>query len=163
MSRKYVIAKNVMAEYDTYIIEQKIKQEDHEEVDILNFKDWLEYKLIQEKVTKAKTASPSSLVEKRKFLDFVYLTQDEYNLLIKDYGDKYIKQTILRLNDYIGSKGDKYKSHYYVILTWLRNSGIKKLTPKTYTPVAPKQAQTEEERKKSQEMLQKARNLLVGK
>lgn len=104
MSRKYVIAKNVMAEYDTYVIEQKIKQEHHEEVDILNFKDWLDYKLVQEKVTKAKTITQSAPIEKRKFLDFVYLTQDEYTLLITDYGEKIIKSTILRLNDYIGSK-----------------------------------------------------------
>lgn len=85
MSRKYVIAKNVIAEYDRYVIEQKIKQESHEEADILNFKDWLEYKLIQEQVTQNKAVSQTTSVEKRKFLDFVYLTQDEYNMLIKDY------------------------------------------------------------------------------
>ena len=161
MSRKYIIAKNVMAEYDTYVIEQKIKQEDHEEVDILNFKDRLEYKLIQEKVTKTKTTSQSPSVEKRKFLDFVYLTQDEYTILIKEYGDKHIKNVMVRLNDYIGSKGDKYKSHYYVILTWLRNSGIKKLTPKEHVSVAQYKPQTQEEKKKTQEVLQKARNLLI--
>lgn len=105
MSKKYVIAKNVMAEYDAYVFEQKVKKEQYGEVDILPFKDWLEYKLIQDKLAREATSpKASSQVEKRKFLDFVYLAQEEYVTLVNDYGEKTIKHTIQRLNDYIGSK-----------------------------------------------------------
>lgn len=105
MSKKYIIAKNVIAEYDAYVFEQKVKKEQYGEVDILSFKDRLEYKLIQDKISRDVSKKPvSSLSEKKKFLDFVYLSRDEYDTLVKDYGDKIIKSTILRLNDYIGSK-----------------------------------------------------------
>ena len=163
MSKKYIIAKNVIAEYDAYVFEQKVKKEQYGEVDMLNFKDRLEYKLIQDKVSRdviKKAVAPVS--EKKKFLDFVYLSRDEYDTLAKDYGDKTIKSTILRLNDYIGSKWDKYKSHYYVILTWLRNSGTKKLSPKEHTSPVLEKPQTEEDKKRAQEILQKARNVLTS-
>ena len=163
MSKKYIIAKNVIAEYDAYVFEQKVKKEQYGEVDMLNFKDRLEYKLIQDKIlhdTTKKVSNPVS--EKKKFLDFVYLSRDEYDTLAKDYGDKTIKSTILRLNDYIGSKWDKYRSHYYVILTWLRNSGTKKLSTKEHVSMTPDKPQTEDERKRAQEILQKARNVLTS-
>jgi len=62
---------------------------------------------------------------KKIYLDFVKLTDDEYTRLINEYGEITIKEMIEHLNYYIGSKGDKYKSHYYTILTWLRRDGKK--------------------------------------
>ena len=58
--------------------------------------------------------------EKKKFLDFVLLTTKEYEKLIETLGRESTDDFINRLNDYIGSKGKKYKSHYYTILTWSR-------------------------------------------
>lgn len=54
--------------------------------------------------------------KKDKYLDFVYLTKDEYSKLKVQFPD--IDKRIQRLNDYIGSTGRKYKSHYHTILSW---------------------------------------------
>jgi len=51
--------------------------------------------------------------------DFVKLTENEYQKLIDKLGQSITEQYIERLNLYIGSKGDKYKSHYYTILNWV--------------------------------------------
>ena len=55
---------------------------------------------------------------KKKYLEFVMLTEEEYQKLIKTFGQKNTDDYIKRLNDYIGSKGKKYKSHYHTILVW---------------------------------------------
>lgn len=53
-----------------------------------------------------------------KFLDFIYLSDNEYKNLdkiLKAERDVYIQ----KINNYIGSVGtDKYKNHYYTILKW---------------------------------------------
>jgi len=56
---------------------------------------------------------------KARHLDFVFLTPDEYSKLKADLNGK-AEEMIARLNDYIGSKGVKYKSHYHTILNWWR-------------------------------------------
>lgn len=58
---------------------------------------------------------------KKKFLDFVKLTDDEYSKLIKEFWQQWADEKIKHLNNYIGSKWDKYKSHYFTILSWSRN------------------------------------------
>lgn len=69
--------------------------------------------------------------KKEKFLEFVYLTNEEYNKLIDTYGERATKEQIRNLNNYIWQKGkDKYKSHYYTILTWNRKAWIKELPKK---------------------------------
>ena len=59
-------------------------------------------------------------VQKIKFLDSVYLAEEEHQKLIELYGEKNTKEYIETLNDYIESKGKKYKSHYHTILAWHR-------------------------------------------
>lgn len=56
--------------------------------------------------------------EKKLFLEFVYLTDDEHKKLLEKFGEEGIKDRIEKLNNYIGSKGAKYKSHYHTILNW---------------------------------------------
>jgi hypothetical protein len=56
--------------------------------------------------------------DKQLFLEFVYLTDDEYGKLLDKFGEQGVKDRIEKLNNYIGSKGTKYKSHYHTILTW---------------------------------------------
>jgi hypothetical protein len=64
---------------------------------------------------------------KRKFLEFVFLTDEEYNKLIEQYGNRVITEQIENLNNYIWQNGkDKYKSHYYTLLNWLKKAWIKK-------------------------------------
>lgn len=66
--------------------------------------------------------------KKEKFLEFVYLTPQEYNKLIDAYWERAIKEQIENLNNYIWQKWkDKYKSHYYTILSWNKKAWIKEL------------------------------------
>ena len=69
--------------------------------------------------------------EKKKFLDFVYLTEEEHRKLIERFGEAEVQAKIEGLNTGIGSKGYKYKSHYFTILNWSRKD------PKPITPPAP--------------------------
>ena len=57
---------------------------------------------------------------KTLYCDFIYLTQVEYNKLVERWGEKETKEKIKYLNNAIGSKGYKYKSHYYTLLNWDR-------------------------------------------
>jgi len=67
------------------------------------------------------------------YLEYVYLTNTEYNKLIETYWKKVIDNEIENLNNYIWQKWgkDPYKSHYYTILNWLRKSWAKKLPTTT--------------------------------
>ena len=61
--------------------------------------------------------------EKNKHLDCVLLTKDEFSKLTESFGIEGTNQRIQNLNDYIMSKGVKYKSHYHTILNWERKNG----------------------------------------
>jgi hypothetical protein len=60
---------------------------------------------------------------KQKFCNGVFLTEEEHENLKKQFGDRGAKDRIENLDLYIGSKGDKYKSHYMTILSWERKNG----------------------------------------
>lgn len=69
--------------------------------------------------------------KKEKFMEFVYLTKQEYNKLIDTYWERVIKEQIENLNNYIWQKWkDKYKSHYYTILSWNKKAWIKQIPKK---------------------------------
>lgn len=55
---------------------------------------------------------------KDKYLEYVYLTIEENQKLIDKFGKTETKEYIERLNNYIGSTGKRYKSHYHTILNW---------------------------------------------
>ena len=55
---------------------------------------------------------------KEKHLEFVFLLKDEYLKLVNKFGQAGAEMWINKLNAYLGSKGDKYKSHYHTILNW---------------------------------------------
>lgn len=57
---------------------------------------------------------------KKLYLEFVKLTEEEHKKLIDKFGTTETNDFIERLNNYIGSKGTKYKSHYHTILNWNR-------------------------------------------
>lgn len=63
-------------------------------------------------------------INKQKFLDFILLEKKEHEKLINEYGPKITAEYMQRLNEYIGSKGNSYKSHYYTILSWIRKDNI---------------------------------------
>ena len=66
--------------------------------------------------------------EKTKYKDFVSLTQIEFEKLVEQYDKVIIDTYIDKLNNYIGSKGTKYKSHYFTLLNWLKRDNIKTTT-----------------------------------
>ena len=69
------------------------------------------------KISKVKISKVKE--SKDKYLDFVFLTKDEYNKLIDRFGKNQTDGMMEILNNYIGSKGDKYKSHYYAMVGWV--------------------------------------------
>jgi len=74
----------------------------------------------QENLIKQKNTTPL----KNIYYEFVKLTAVEYWQLL-DYFQKnesLLKQKLKALAEYIGSKGDKYKSHYHTILMWERKN-----------------------------------------
>lgn len=54
-------------------------------------------------------------------LENVKLTEEEKNKLLEKYWEGKTNEYIEKLSLYIWAKWDKYKSHYAVILTWMRN------------------------------------------
>jgi hypothetical protein len=71
-------------------------------------------------LAKVKLSKDKIREDKIKHLEFVLLTQEEYQKLIGQFGQGGADQYIQCLNDYIGSKGVRYKSHYHTILNWSR-------------------------------------------
>lgn len=60
--------------------------------------------------------------DKKLHLDYVLLTEEQHEALGKAMG-ALAEEYIARLNDYVGSKGVKYNSHYHTILNWWRKDG----------------------------------------
>jgi len=102
-----------------------------------NSRSVLEHNTTQHNTTQHNTTQHNTTKEKgnssskKQFLDFVFLSEDEHKKLIERFGEKQTDDYIERLNNGIGSKGYKYKSHYFTILNWSRkdaNNRNKKTT-----------------------------------
>ncbi len=63
--------------------------------------------------------------KKNIYEDYVLLTTEEHNILIAKLGPKATQELIERLDEYVGSSGKRYKSHYKTILTWHRRDAEK--------------------------------------
>ena len=59
-------------------------------------------------------------IEKLRFGQFgnVLMTQEEHDKLMAEHGERG-KRAIAKLDAFIGSKGDKYKSHYMAMFSWV--------------------------------------------
>lgn len=77
---------------------------------------------------KAKTSQ-----EKQIFGEFkqVRLTVDEHVQLVDKLGKTQAEEMIEQLDQYLASKGKKYKSHYATIMVWARKNGVAKSPTKT--------------------------------
>lgn len=53
--------------------------------------------------------------KKKTYLEFVKLTQSDYDSLLSAYGENRLNGMIEILNDYIGQSGKRYKSHKHVL------------------------------------------------
>lgn len=56
--------------------------------------------------------------------EFVRLTPEEHTKLTVKLGTTQLQCYINRLNNAIGSKGYKYKSHYHTILAWVDRDNV---------------------------------------
>jgi hypothetical protein len=57
---------------------------------------------------------------KKSHGDFVVLANNEYLKLCNQYSLTFVDSKIDDLNNYIGTSGKKYKSHYYTLLNWCK-------------------------------------------
>lgn len=66
-------------------------------------------------------------IKKYKYMnsEFVKLTPEEFKKLKAKYGEHITKLCIEKLDNYIGSTGKRYKSHYRTILNWVADEVMK--------------------------------------
>lgn len=61
--------------------------------------------------------------EKRKYKDYVFLTQKEHERLVKDFGTTFVERMIWELDNYIGiapkKRAKKYEDHNRVLRGWV--------------------------------------------
>ncbi|KRQ85854.1 hypothetical protein ABG79_02368 [Caloramator mitchellensis] len=70
-----------------------------------------------EEMGKKKTTKKD--INKIKYAEFVSMSEQQYNALIKKYGEEKTKRMIEVLDNYKGAKGKKYKDDYRAILNWV--------------------------------------------
>lgn len=71
----------------------------------------------QDTTNKTKTNTKTN-TNKKTYMEFVFLLEEEHLKLVSAFGKQKTDEFITRLNNYIGSTGKKYKSHYHTILNW---------------------------------------------
>lgn len=86
----------------------------------------LQCKEIEIEKEKDKEVLEKKVTEKKPFGDdgLVLLTPEEHAKLLVKLGERQTADFISRLENYLGSKGKKYKSHYHTILSWATNEKI---------------------------------------
>ena len=67
-----------------------------------------------------------NIKEKKCYLENVWLSDEEYNKLTASYWKQVIEEYIVKLSDYMLSKGKGYTDHYRTILKRLAKSWVKK-------------------------------------
>ncbi|MCM1166051.1 MAG: hypothetical protein NC299_10670 [Lachnospiraceae bacterium] len=71
-----------------------------------------------DKPQKPKKSAP----EKKRYAEYVTLTEEEYAKLVEQHGEEAVKWFIQKLDNYKGSSGKKYESDYRAILSWVISS-----------------------------------------
>jgi len=77
----------------------------------------IKYNKRKEKNGSKKTDIMSSFADIN--VEFIEITNVEYDKLIKKYGENNVKKMIEKLDNYKGATGKKYKSDYRAILNWV--------------------------------------------
>jgi hypothetical protein len=65
------------------------------------------------------------ITDKKKYLDFVYLAEEEYALLCALIGKEETDHWMEELNGALGQHGYKYESHYWTIRNWARKKSMR--------------------------------------
>lgn len=68
--------------------------------------------------SKALQSSSSSSIKKNKYIESVFLSQEEYDKLKTSHGEFLLTKAIDLLNNYKMATGKKYKSDYHALLNW---------------------------------------------
>lgn len=68
---------------------------------------------------KEKNIKKESPPSKKKYAEFVSMTEEEYQRLVSEHGETAVKRMIEILDNYKGANGKKYKSDYRAILHWV--------------------------------------------
>lgn len=92
---------------------QQEEQQDINEVDINN------NNINNKKNNKEEHTHAETTESKKQFAEKVFMTQAEYDDLLKQYGIELTKQLIEQLNLYKQAKGEKYDNDYAAILRWV--------------------------------------------
>lgn len=71
------------------------------------------------KISDKSNSSSPKILEKKKFAEFVSLTNEEYSSLTEKLGEQGVKRCIEILDNYKGANGKSYKSDYRAILSWV--------------------------------------------
>ena len=106
---------NVKALTEKTTSTQQEEQLDINEVDINN------NNINNKKNNKEEHTHEEITESKKQFAEKVFMTQTEYDDLLKQYGTKLTKQLIEQLNLYKQAKGEKYDNDYAAILRWVTN------------------------------------------
>lgn len=109
---------------------QMLNIKTHSKFSIVTVSNWSEYQQDEQQMNNRRTTDEQQMNTnknvkndkngKKVYGEFVRLTEDEYQKLLERLGQALTTDYIERLDNYIGSKGKKYKSHYHTILTWAR-------------------------------------------
>jgi len=87
---------------------------------------------------KAEAKAEVETEKKDKYLDYVFLTQEEHKRLTQEFGERILKEMISELDNYIGAmpkKRNKYTDHNRVLRGWVQE---KILGNKSKAEAAPK-------------------------
>lgn len=61
-------------------------------------------------------------------IDYVNLTQENYNKLVEKYGESNVKDKLIALDSYLANGIKKYKNHYKTLQNWLNKDVSKQPT-----------------------------------
>jgi hypothetical protein len=89
----------------------------------------------QKKRRKSKEEEGKESKEVKKiYLERVFLSENEYDRLVTEFGRDVTDQYIFSLDEYIGMTGKKYKDHNLTIRKWMRTEAEKNPKPESSKP-----------------------------
>ncbi len=132
----YKVDGSVCQQYNNFDDFQTFKADRERKHEFPAYKEGLETTGIQRNpmspnVPLSKVKLSKVKLSKDKYKDYVFLSGEEYTKLVEKFGEAGTDDRIETLNNYLGSSGRKYKSHYHTILAWERKDMPKK--PNTST------------------------------
>ena len=74
--------------------------------------------------------------DKEEYAELVHMTEEQYQKLVAEYGDKAAKRMIEILDGYKGAKGKTYKDDYRAIKNWVVDRFNQELTRRPSAPTA---------------------------